>query len=91
MCILKWIKIRKLVPTDYTAGGQRRYDLCQLKPYLFRKAQPKNNVTYGYARVSSHDQKDDLERQVKMLELYCSSQGWNYEIISHIAPAKREA
>jgi predicted site-specific integrase-resolvase len=28
--------------------------------------------TLAYARVSSHDQKEDLERQKQVLELYCS-------------------
>ncbi|WP_301203916.1 IS607 family transposase, partial [Turicimonas muris] len=36
------------------------------------------------ARVSSHDQKEDLERQKQVLELYCSRQGWTFEIISDL-------
>ena len=35
----------------------------------------------AYARVSSHDQKDDLERQKQVLELYCAKQGWTFEVI----------
>ena len=31
--------------------------------------------TIAYARVSSHDQKDDLERQKQVLELYCAKKG----------------
>lgn len=38
----------------------------------------------GYARVSSHDQKDDLERQIQVLELYCAKQGWTFEIINDL-------
>ena len=38
----------------------------------------------AYARVSSHDQKEDLERQKQVLELYCSRQGWTFEIISDL-------
>ena len=38
----------------------------------------------GYARVSSHDQKDDLERQIQVLELYCAKQGWQFEIINDL-------
>jgi predicted site-specific integrase-resolvase len=41
-------------------------------------------VTIAYARVSSHDQKNDLERQKQVLELYCSSQGWTFEVISDL-------
>lgn len=33
--------------------------------------------TIIYARVSSHDQKDDLERQVERLTNYCISNGFN--------------
>ena len=29
-----------------------------------------------YARVSSHDQKADLDRQQALLENYCAPQGW---------------
>ena len=36
------------------------------------------------ARVSSYDQKNYLERQKQVLELYCSSQGWIFEVISDL-------
>ncbi len=35
--------------------------------------------TLVYARVSSHDQKNDLDRQVQVLENFCSVNGWSYE------------
>lgn len=34
--------------------------------------------------VSSHDQKQDLERQVQILELFCASNGWECEIIKDL-------
>lgn len=37
--------------------------------------------TLAYARVSSHDQKADLDRQHSMLEAYCAAKGWRAEII----------
>jgi predicted site-specific integrase-resolvase len=40
--------------------------------------------TIAYARVSSSDQKNDLERQKQLLELYCSSKGWAFELISDL-------
>ena len=40
--------------------------------------------TVAYSRVSSHDQKKDLERQQEILSLYCASRGWQYEIISDL-------
>jgi predicted site-specific integrase-resolvase len=40
--------------------------------------------TLAYARVSSHDQRVDLERQRQVLELYCASQGWPFEVIADL-------
>jgi putative resolvase len=34
--------------------------------------------------VSSYDQRSDLERQQQLLEMYCTSQGWQYEIIADL-------
>lgn len=35
-----------------------------------------DNCVAIYARVSSHDQKDDLKRQIERLQLYCASKGY---------------
>ena len=78
----RWEREKKLMP-ERTRGGQRRYRLAKLKPYAVRKVL-QNKKTLAYARVSSNDQKNDLERQKKMLEMYCASQGWSYEIISDL-------
>jgi excisionase family DNA binding protein len=43
-----------------------------------------NKITINYARVSSHDQKEDLVRQIKVLENYCANRGWQYETISDL-------
>ena len=69
---------------EYTAGGHRRYDLSKLKPELYRVASADDRRTVAYARVSSHDQKDDLERQKQVLELYCARQGWTFEVIADL-------
>ena len=39
--------------------------------------------TVAYSRVS-HDQKKNLERQQEILSLYCTSRGWQYEIIGDL-------
>lgn len=78
----RWEASGKLV-ADHTAGGHRRYDLARLKPELFR-AEADTRRTIAYARVSSHDQKDDLERQKQVLELYCARQGWPFEVIADL-------
>ena len=40
--------------------------------------------TICYARVSSHDQKADLERQHAALEAFCASKGWRSETIKDL-------
>ena len=78
----RWEVEGKMNP-ERTASGHRRYDLTKLKPELFHKAVTSRR-TIAYARVSSHDQKADLERQKQVLELYCSRQGWTFEVLSDL-------
>ncbi len=56
---------------------------CKLRPELFR-LQRSDRKTVAYARVSSHDQKEDLERQKQVLEMYCAAQGWTYEVVADL-------
>ena len=79
----RWEASGKLI-ADHTAGGHRRYNLAKLKPELFRAEADTRRRTVAYARVSSHDQLADLERQKQALELYCARQGWTFEIIADI-------
>jgi predicted site-specific integrase-resolvase len=79
----RWEACGKLV-AEHTAGGHRRYDLARLKPELFRARDDAARRTVAYARVSSHDQKDDLERQKQVLELYCARQGWTFEVVADL-------
>jgi predicted site-specific integrase-resolvase len=69
---------------EHTAGGHRRYDLAKLRPELFRAPDTSNRKTIAYARVSSHDQKPDLERQKQVLELYCAHQGWTFDVVADL-------
>ncbi|MGE5655182.1 MAG: IS607 family transposase [Actinomycetota bacterium] len=57
-----------------TNGGHRRYRLADF-------VEQKLGKTLAYARVSSQDQKHDLDRQEAVLSSYCQSNGWNYEVI----------
>ncbi len=77
----RWEYEGRIVPDKRTRGGQRRYDPKKLQQC--RNAKPEG-LTLCYARVSSHDQKDDLERQRELLELYCASQGWQFEVLSDL-------
>ncbi|WP_430626171.1 IS607 family transposase [Sulfobacillus thermotolerans] len=69
---------------EHTPGGHRRYDLAKLRPEWFHGADTANRRTVAYARVSSHDQKDDLERQKQVLALFCARQGWTFEVIADL-------
>ncbi|NVZ11328.1 IS607 family transposase [Allochromatium humboldtianum] len=79
----RWEREGKLIPDERTAGGRRRYDLARLRPECFHAPEPARR-TIAYARVSSHDQKADLERQKQVLELYCARQGWTFEVIADL-------
>lgn len=45
---------------------------------------PELSFTVAYARVSSHDQKADLERQKEVLELFCAQNGWQFQLIEDL-------
>lgn len=80
-----WDKNGLLRPDELTRGGNRRYKLESLKsinPDLKYKSD--DLKTIAYARVSSHDQKEDLVRQVGVLESYCSKHGFQYEVIQDL-------
>lgn len=79
----RWDKSGLLV-AQKTPNGHRRYDLSKINPNLLHGIGDKDRKTVAYARVSSHDQKDDLERQIQVLELYCAKQGWQFEIINDL-------
>src|SRR5579862_9379157 len=78
----RWEREGKLT-SERTHAGHRRYDLSKIKPGLLH-AEDLSIKTIAYARVSSHDQKADLERQKQVLELYCARQGWTYEVIADL-------
>lgn len=78
----RWEIDGKLVP-ERTQGQQRRYPISLLASNL-TKVSSQNRLTLAYARVSSYDQKSDLERQKQLLEMYCASKGWSFEIVSDL-------
>lgn len=82
MTMRRWDASGKVV-SERSPGGQRRYDLMTLRPESFRTPVVERK-TIAYARVSSHDQKADLERQKQVLELFCASQGWTFEVIADL-------
>ena len=78
-----WDNNGKLHPHHTTASGYRYYSDEQLNQII--NVKPKNNrITIGYCRVSSHKQKDDLERQIDNVKTYLIAKGQPFEIISDI-------
>lgn len=75
----RWERQKKIKPSHRTQGGQRRYVAVDLHPFDFNNKLA-DLQTIAYARVSSHDQKEDLERQIHMLEIYCSAKGWTFSV-----------
>ena len=61
--IRRWVEKGLLAVACRTFGGHRRFDL-QLNPV----ASAVERKHLGYARVSSHDQKEDLLRQAERLK-----------------------
>ena len=80
--VRRWERDGKLPPPQRTQGNQRRYDISKLPPFKKSPTNFNERPTIAYARVLSHDQKDDLQRQEHVLELFCSSHGWTFEILS---------
>lgn len=79
----RWEREGRLLPDARTRGGDRRYDLSRLGGESDGSDKP-DHKTVAYARVSSHDQKADLERQKQVLELYCARQGWAFEVVADL-------
>ena len=72
----RWEREGKIL-SERTDGGHRRYRLSQLldvKDDTQRK-------TILYCRVSTHDQKKDLETQSELLETYAKPFNWDCETI----------
>jgi len=76
----KWERTGELTPDRKSQGGTRYYDLDR----LLGKRDVETDLTIAYARVSSHDQKDDLKRQAQRLESYCTAKGWTFEVIKDL-------
>ena len=67
----RWANDNK-IPFERTLGGHRRFKYETLHPST------EAGLTILYARVSSRDQKDDLARQLLVLEEHAASQHWDH-------------
>ena len=78
-----WDKKNILKPSHVTQGGTRYYSQEQLNHFLGLKSEKQiNKKIIGYCRVSSHKQKDDLERQIENVKTYMYAKGYQFEIIT---------
>ena len=71
----------KIIPTR-TNGNHRRYDENIINQFLQKKEETK--ITIAYARVSPHDQKEDLERQITNISNYCIAKRYQFKVISDL-------
>lgn len=69
----RWIKAGTLVPAFQTSGGHRRFDIGQIETQFLGRSDRKLTVA-TYARVSSADQKSDLETQTLKLQSYVAKE-----------------
>jgi putative resolvase len=82
--VRRWAEAGKL-KFERSPSGHRRFYLSDIKritPRDFNKLE--DRITINYARVSSHDQKADLTRQVQVLETFSGSNGWQFETIQDL-------
>ncbi len=75
----KWEASGELLPARKTKAGTRYYSVAELTGAAALDA-----TTVCYARVSSHDRKEDLERQQAALGAYCAAKGWRTETIKDL-------
>lgn len=80
-----WDKSGKLKPIRVEDNRYRYYSQEQLNNFLgLKNMEPKSKKVIGYCRVSSHKQKDDLERQIDNVKTYMYAKGYQFEIITDI-------
>jgi len=80
--LLRWIREGKIRVVT-TEGGKYRIPYSEIKKYLERREEPRAVI---YARVSSADQKEDLERQINYLTNYATAKGYKVvEVLKDIA------
>ena len=81
----RWEYEESFKPDFRTKGGHRRYDLSRIEhEFLNKNISENNRKVVAYARVSSHDQKEDLIRQEQRLEKICTENKYNFEVISDL-------
>ncbi|PNK10557.1 IS607 family transposase [Cylindrospermopsis raciborskii] len=79
--VRRWADSGKL-RFERSPSGHRRFYLADIKRITPRDFnQLEDRVTINYARVSSSDQKEELTRQIQVLEAFSGANGWQIETI----------
>lgn len=88
-----WDSIGVFKADHRTVGGKRFYHHKQLEEVRTKFGTNKISLNeenkntrkvYGYCRVSSKKQQDDLERQIENLKTYLYAKGYEFEIITDV-------
>jgi len=80
--LLRWIREGK-IRAVMTEGGKYRIPYSEIKKYFERREETRAII---YARVSSADQREDLERQINYLTNYATAKGYKVvEVLKDIA------
>ena len=74
----------KLIPAYKSDAGTRYYDPSQLSYFRGKSSTDEPKLTIGYCRVSTRQQKDDLDTQVANVKAYMLSKGYQFDIIIDI-------
>jgi excisionase family DNA binding protein len=82
--VRNWEKQGK-IRTYRTIGGHRRLYIDDILTLKNQNVSLKNEITLVYARVSTREQKDNLDRQVKRLSDYCTKNHYKTEVYKDIA------
>ena len=81
----EWDKKDILKPHHVAPTGYRYYSQEQLNHFLGIKGEKQlNKKVIGYCRVSSHKQKDDLQRQIENVKTYMYAKGYQFDVIKDI-------
>ena len=79
-----WDKEGKLKPSYTKSNGYRYYSEDVILSYTQERKTKKDVNVVLYARVSSKEQQDDLERQISNLKEYAKDKYEKYDVISDI-------
>ena len=77
-------KANKLIPAYKSDAGTRYYDPSQLSYFKGKSSLDEPKLTIGYCRVSTRQQKDDLDTQVANVKSYMLSKGYQFDVITDI-------